>query len=112
MLIIYRNKKDKENATGKLNRYMENHKPVIRPYGELRKHGHGYKIWGEQTINGKVENNLYYADTRCVAKWRGNAVGWMEILKIDGRTKSEKLKKANIANIQMQQTRNKALLSK
>lgn len=111
MLIEYRNERTREQAKERLNRYMKNHVPVIRPYGELRSHGYGYKIWGEKTVNGKKINNVYYADSRCVAKWRGNKIGWRVILKIDGRTQIEKTKKTNQANKLMQQARTKSLLS-
>lgn len=112
MLIEYRNERIKEKSKEKLNKYMENHVPVIKPYGELRKHGFGFRIWGEKIVNGKPVNNLYYADTRRIAKWRGNGIGWVEVLKIDGRTKAEKEEKANLANKLMQEARTKALLVK
>lgn len=112
MFIEYRNERLKENAKLRLRRYMQNHVPVIKPYGELRSHGYGFKIWGEKIVNGKRINNLYYADSRRVAKWRGNKVGWITILNIDGRTKTEKEIKNNQANKLIQASRNKALLSK
>lgn len=110
MQIKSESTKKLETCRNKLFNYMEARN--IRPYGNIVEFGHGFKIWGEKIVNGKRINNLYYADSRRVAKWRGNKIGWITILNIDGRTKTEKAIKNNQANKLIQASRNKALLSK
>lgn len=62
-----------------IHKYMKRHKPEIRPYGKLKKHGDGFTVWGEHTENGRNINRLYYVDILVMAVWRGNRIGWRRI---------------------------------
>lgn len=73
-------KKKEFNCMTRIHEFMAATNPEIKPYGQMKQYEKGYIIWGEQIVNGKRQNKLYYVDLDKLAIWRGIRYGWIRVV--------------------------------
>lgn len=82
-----------DDCRNKLFKYMRENN--IKPYGTIVEFRKGFKMWGEKIENGKASSNLYYVDYECIAKWRGNRIGWESLVKTKKKVNVPKIPYCN-----------------